>query len=202
MTQATTQAITDALRSLDPYAFEEFVADLWSRQGYDTHVTTASRDRGIDVVATKEKPYRQKVVIQTKRYAPQNKVGTREVQQYNSIRRQADADVVVIVTTSTFTAGAADLADQLNVKRVDGDRLAEIVREVGARDLVAEYIGGDGETTQTTLDDQLAADETSADQTGGSGGAVRAVLRTGVLVSLLGAALYIGTQYVLVTGGL
>ena len=197
MTALSSQSIVDALRSLDPYAFEEFVADLWERQGYETAVTTASRDRGIDVVATKARPYRQKVVIQTKRNGPTNKVGTREVQQYNSIRRQADADVVVIVTTGAFTAGAADLADELNVKRVDGDRLADIVREEDAFDLVADYADLDDRTVQTTLDAQR---DQASDQETATGGGVAAIARTGVLVALLLGLLYLVSQGVLLTG--
>lgn len=201
MTRETASPLIDALRSLDPYAFEEFVADLWARQGYDAHVTSASRDRGIDVVATKEQPYRQKVVIQTKRYGPDSRVGTREIQQYNSVRRQADADVVVVVTTGEFTRGAVDLADELNVKRVDGDRLADIVREVGARDLVAEYVERAGATRQSTLDAQTRSDHPRDDHSGGSGGAVRRLIRAGVLLALLGTALYVAVEYIVLAGG-
>ncbi|MFB6145568.1 MAG: restriction endonuclease [Candidatus Nanohaloarchaea archaeon] len=67
-------------------------------------VTRASNDRGIDIVAEKEQPYHQKVLIQTKRYSKGNKVGSKEVQQYYSLKDQEDnVDQVITVTTSSFT---------------------------------------------------------------------------------------------------
>lgn len=160
MTNRQTEAILETLRDLDPYAFERFVADLWERQGFETTVTDRSGDRGVDVIATTERPHAEKVVIQAKRNAPDNRVGTPEIQQYNSIRRQTDADVVVVVTTSGFTAGAHELAEKLNVKRVDGERLVELIGDTDAEDLLDAYRedSPSRRPRQTTLDEQVSED--------------------------------------------
>ena len=55
------------LQEMDPYDFEYFVADLWERMGWETEVSAASADEGVDVVARKDTPYEQTALIQAKR---------------------------------------------------------------------------------------------------------------------------------------
>jgi|GEM_PF-3848572 len=120
--------------------FEHFIAKLWDRRGFDTAVTATSGDRGIDVIAEREVPYPEKTLIQTKRYSDGNKVKSREIQQYHSIRDQRDnVDKVIVVTTSRFSGPAVELAEDLNVKYINGNSLADMIREMGAEDLVKEY---------------------------------------------------------------
>jgi len=129
------------LQGMDGYEFEHFVADLWERMGWQTSVSQASNDAGIDVVAEKASPYPQKKVIQAKRYSDSTTVGSPDIQQYASLRHQvADADSVVIVTTSRFTNSAENRAEELNVKLVDGDALIQMIDELDALDLLEEYL--------------------------------------------------------------
>ncbi|WP_187291529.1 restriction endonuclease [Haloterrigena turkmenica] len=129
------------LQNIDPIEFEHFVADLWSRQGWETEVSTASNDEGVDIVADKQVggvDHRQ--VIQVKRYSNGNKIGRPDVQQYYALKVQdAKADAAVIVTTSTFTSTAKEWASEHNVKLIDGDDLVELIQEQRAYDLVEEY---------------------------------------------------------------
>lgn len=123
----STQSRLEELRSLEPYEFEQFVANLWAESGWSTRVLPESNDYGIDIVATKADPTPQKLLIQAKRYREGNNVGGPAVQQYRSLLEQEpDADSVVIVTTSSFTSQARDLADRMNVKLVDGTMLLEM----------------------------------------------------------------------------
>lgn len=116
------------IRALDPTAFEQFVADLWEAQGWNTTVSRASGDEGIDVVATRRYPHRQKALIQAKRYQADNTVGAPEIQQYGSLYQQEDdVDQVVVVTTSSFTRDAEARAADLDVDLVDGRRLLELL---------------------------------------------------------------------------
>jgi hypothetical protein len=134
---------------MDPYDFEQFVADLWERMGWETEVSAASADEGVDVVARKNTPYEQTTLIQAKRYGPNTTVGSPDIQQYASLDDQYDGvDTVVVVTTNTFTTQARELADRLDVKLVDGDALAGLINEYEAADLVDEYLA-----FVTTVDD-------------------------------------------------
>lgn len=111
---------------MDEYEFEELVADVWEAQGYETTVTSGSSDRGIDVIAEKDGLVGEKVLIQAKRYGEGNKVGSREIREYGSLRRQEEnVDAVIVVTTSSFTREAENTAEDLNVKLVDGESLTD-----------------------------------------------------------------------------
>lgn len=136
-----TDNLKPRLQSMDEYDFEHLVADVWSRMGWETEVSQASVDAGIDVIATKETPYPQKKVIQAKRYGENTTVGGPDIQQYASLKHQVEgADSVVIVTTNSFTSSAESRAKDLNVKLVDGDDLVELIRELNAEDLVDQYL--------------------------------------------------------------
>lgn len=134
------QRVLQQLRETDPYDFEYFVADLWEAQGWDTTVSQASVDQGVDIIATKENPFPQKQVIQAKRYAKNNTIGSPKVQQYSSLRQQEEgADVSIVVTTSGFSHQAEKLAENLNVKLVDAEGIYRLLRETGRFDLVSNY---------------------------------------------------------------
>jgi Restriction endonuclease len=141
----------DELQSVDPSAFEQFVADVWDARGWNTRVTRDSADRGVDVVATQQNPFRQKQIIQAKRYSDTNPVGSPEVQQYASLRQQEDADVVIIVTSGRFSKQATSVARDLNVKLVDGDDLHDIISLQGLSSITDEYLDiGDNHSSQSS----------------------------------------------------
>jgi Restriction endonuclease len=137
----STAQLQAVLQQMDSYDFEHFVADLWTRMGWDTDVSSAAGDKGVDVVARQSMPYEQLLLIQAKRYGPNTTVGSPDIQQYVSLRQQfEDVDKVLIVTTNEFTQQARETADQLNVKLIDGTRLAKLIENHEALDLVAEYL--------------------------------------------------------------
>lgn len=117
------------LLDLTPREFEAFLAELWGRRGWETRVLPPGRDAGVDVVGEQHDPYYRKLVIQAKRYQLGNKVGAPQVREYASLKRQEGADEVVVATTSEFTSGAIDLAEQLNVKLIDGETLVKMAND-------------------------------------------------------------------------
>ena len=125
----------DQIKSLKPQEFEDYVAELWSKKGWDTKVTKSSQDKGIDIIAEKNDIYSKKTLIQVKRYSEDNKVTSKQIQQYSSLKYQEEnVDEVIIVTTSSFTSNARQLAKKLNVKLIDGEKLANIVRKTDDED--------------------------------------------------------------------
>ena len=137
----STAQLTAVLQRMDPYEFEHFVADLWERMGWETTVSTASADKGVDVTAKKSTPYEQQVLIQAKRYGPNTTVGSPDIQQYASLRHQySGVDKVIIVTTNEFTQQGREMATRLNVKCITGDELSQLIVDTDATDLVARYL--------------------------------------------------------------
>lgn len=166
--------IKQKLQSMDDYEFEHFVADLWETMGWDCEVSTASNDKGIDVRAKKTAPYDQKALIQAKRYSKGNKVGSPAIQQYSSLKHQEDnVDKVVVVTTSSYSRNAKELADDLNVKLIDGGDLVVLVDQEDAEELIAEYVDFEpespGEDVPEVADDSALAQTPSERSTAPSG---------------------------------
>jgi restriction endonuclease Mrr len=131
------------LRGLPYRHFEQFVADVWQeRQGWSTEVTDAGPDKGLDVIG--EPPNGgQKTAVQCKRYAAGNKVSSDEIQQYAALRQQwSDVQGVTVVTTSSFTENARELANRLNVKCIDGNDLVRLIRRDNAEEILNWYASG------------------------------------------------------------
>lgn len=115
------------LQGMDPYDFEELVAEVWEAKGYDTHVRQGSQDRGIDVEATKDS---ERVLIQAKRYSSNNKVGSEDVRKYATLwQQEPTANRIMLVTTSTFTSEAKTVAAEQNIEIVDGEGFLEMMQE-------------------------------------------------------------------------
>jgi len=140
-----TEVSLGALREMDPYAFEHFVAELWSLYGWNAAVSQRSSDMGVDVDARRPGDGRRQS-IQVKRYGADNTVGIGDVRQYAAMDRQSGVDETVIVTTSSFTGGAREAGEELDVTLIDGPELLEMVREVEGGERVArKHLSGDAD---------------------------------------------------------
>lgn len=135
------------LRDLSPRHFEQFVADVWQeRQGWNTEVMDEGRDRGLDVIG--EPPNGgTKTAVQCKRNAAGNKVTSEQIQQYAALRQQwKDVQGVTIVSTSSFTRNAEELADRLDVNCIDGEDLVRLIRRYEAKEILDWYASGKPKT--------------------------------------------------------
>lgn len=130
MTDITPELLREQISNLTPYEFEQFVADLWDARGWETTVTTESNDRGIDIIATRQRPFSERQLIQVKQYSKENPVSSPEVQQYSSLKHQENnVDSVIIVTSSRLSKQAKEVAEKLNVKIVNFDALYKLIVE-------------------------------------------------------------------------
>ncbi|MHC3382138.1 restriction endonuclease [Haloarcula sp. H-GB5] len=133
------QNVINEIRNMDPFRFEQFIAEVWENLGFKTTVRNKSGDRGIDIVAEKEN---SKQLIQVKRYSESNKIGSADVRKYATLYQQvADADKVVIVTSGFFTSQARKLAEDLDVETISADELFDIVNSHSSG-VVTKYLHG------------------------------------------------------------
>ena len=96
-------------RKLPPRKFEEIVAEILSKQGYEIELTSASRDGGFDICAARQDGLGKFLyLVECKRYVPPNKVGVEIVRSLHGVIQANRATAGAIVTTSFFTAGAKD----------------------------------------------------------------------------------------------
>lgn len=87
--------------------FEEVIAEILDRQGYEVSLTPASGDGGFDIFAAKKEGLGQFLyLVECKRYVPPNKVGVEIVRSLYGVLQAKRATAGAIVTTSFFTAGA------------------------------------------------------------------------------------------------
>jgi hypothetical protein len=138
------EEIREALQDLKGSDLEYFLAELWDFIGWDTQVTSHSKDRGIDVIATQVSPLPLKILIQAKGYGSSSTVSSTEVQQYSSLQQQDDeADIVAIVTTGDFSDPARQIAESLDIKLVDIHSLVGTITDKHAYELLDPYVDAD-----------------------------------------------------------
>ncbi|WP_326702649.1 restriction endonuclease [Streptomyces cyaneofuscatus] len=109
---------------LDPYAFEEAVAELCRRDGCaDAEVVGGAGDLGADVMATT--PDGRRLVVQCKRYGPENRAGSQDLQRFGGTCYAVhDADIALVVSTGGFTEPALDYAEQCAILCYGPEELA------------------------------------------------------------------------------
>ena len=97
---------------MDGYQYEHHCAKLLKQRGFrDVTVTKSSGDQGIDVIAYNENV---KYGIQCKYYS--YPVGNQAVQQAYAGAKFYDCNIAVVMTNSTFTEPAKELAKKLGVQ--------------------------------------------------------------------------------------
>ncbi|MET8947256.1 restriction endonuclease [Streptomyces sp. NPDC004542] len=108
---------------LDADEFEQAIAALCERDGCSqVEVVGGAGDLGADVLAVT--PDGRRVVIQCKRYGDTHRVGSEELQRFGGTCFTVhEADVAVLVTTSDFTAPAAEYAGLCGIVCLDGQAL-------------------------------------------------------------------------------
>ncbi len=100
---------------LTPREFEELVAEIFSKQGYNVVLTPATRDGGCDIIAThKVGQLSYMILIECKKYGLKNKVGVQLVRSLLGVQTDQKVNKAVIVTSSTFTRDARELAERQN----------------------------------------------------------------------------------------
>lgn len=102
------------LRSLPARKFEEIVAEILHKLGYEVELTPISGDGGFDIFAArKEAIGRFMYLVECKRYVPPNKVGVQVVRSLYGVVQQKNANAGIVVTTSFFTSKAKELEQEL-----------------------------------------------------------------------------------------
>jgi restriction system protein len=130
------------LMDLNPYEFENLVANLFDRMGLETKQTRSHRDGGVDAVAFDKRPVLGgKVVIQAKRY--KNTVGVAAVRDLYGTMLNEGANKGILVTTSGYGPDAFNFAKDKPIELIDGGGLLYLLQQVGigARIVFPEDVG-------------------------------------------------------------
>lgn len=122
--QATRQyqlAATD-WASLRGVAFENFLAEVFRALGYEVELTKASGDQGVDLLLTGKG---RRVAVQAKGYS--NSVGNDAVQAVFAGKRFYGCHDCVVITNSTFTNSARELATKVSCRLIDSTAIPALI---------------------------------------------------------------------------
>lgn len=109
--------------TMDGEMFEEYVGEILKASGYQNISTTAvSGDYGVDITASKDFV---KYAIQCKRWG--GSVGVHAVQEVYSGMEYYKANVAMVITNSTFTPNAKQMAERLGVVLIDRKKLISMI---------------------------------------------------------------------------
>jgi restriction system protein len=118
------------LTDLNPFQFEELVANLFGKMGLESKLTRASRDGGVDCVAFDPRPVLGgKVIIQAKRY--RHSVGVSAVRDLYGTMMNEGASKGLLVTTSGYGPDAFKFAQDKPIELIDGGGLLYLLNEIG-----------------------------------------------------------------------
>jgi SNF2 family DNA or RNA helicase len=116
--------------------FEEFIDELFRKLGYETELTPASRDGGVDVIARRDDVVgvTMTLYIQCKNHA--TPIGVEVVRAIAGVVPVDDAGGhAMVICPAGFSADAVSFAVKRDVQLVDSDRLAELLeRAAGNRE--------------------------------------------------------------------
>lgn len=109
------------IANISPYDYEEMCAKILSENGWDARTTKKSGDQGTDVYAEKNGI---SLVLQCKMV--NSPVGTKAVQEVIAGQKYMSADYAAVVSPSTYTPGAKDLAKVAKVMLLSHEDIVHI----------------------------------------------------------------------------
>lgn len=118
----------------NPTGFEKFCADIFRKQGYQVELTPPVNDGGYDLILQKNG---RKTIAECKCYAVNNKIGRPLIQKLVGANITANADDIMFITTSDYTAAAIEYACTANIQLINGTELLRAKHESEER---SEYI--------------------------------------------------------------
>lgn len=132
------------LDSLDGFEFEEFVARVFSKRGYeDVEVKEATSDKGKDIVMNKGTV---RYVVECKHQESVGRPVVQKLQGAMAHENQSYQTVEgVVVTSGYFSKPAKTYAEKFGIKLIDGRELTKICKEEGIN-----VVNGKIQVTSTT----------------------------------------------------
>lgn len=148
--------LKQTFRDAPAAAFESLVAAVWREYGYRVDESPESSATGLDLVASRSRPYSRREAVCVAHRSEDELVESAKVQQVSALRRQADADDVVLVTNAEFTDDAVTVAGELDVHVVDGESLFDTVHSADLYATVADVVSVNVSTSQSLRLEPLA----------------------------------------------
>jgi restriction system protein len=130
------------LGQLTPRQFEQIVAALLVRLGYEVQVTSQTRDAGIDMFVIHHDPIgKSAFAVECKYYASGRPVGVAPVRALSAVKEINDANRAILVTNTRFPEEAKEFASRdQDIQHVDSDELLEWLKKAAPPQHIAESL--------------------------------------------------------------
>lgn len=120
----------DALRHMDPYRFEHFVAGLLQAMGYRATATVASGDGGVDVIASRDALAIEPPIIKVQCKRTTSTIGAPDVQRLAGALAHGGSELGLFVTLGAYSADALHLErTRQDLRLINGKQLIDLVFE-------------------------------------------------------------------------
>jgi HJR/Mrr/RecB family endonuclease len=116
------QLLNTKWKSLRGVEFELFLKEVFEMLGFVVTLTKTSGDQGIDLIVTGDG---RVIGVQAKGY--HDSVGNHAVMEAHAGMAHYRCHCSVVVTNSTFTRSAKDLATSVNCRLISGDELPDLI---------------------------------------------------------------------------
>ena len=127
--------LLEQIKNQTPQFFEQLVLDLLVKMGYGGNredaatVTKISHDGGIDGIIKEDRLGLDKIYIQAKRW--DKTIQKPEIQKFRGALSEKGANKGIFITTSDFSNGAKESANNAKIVLIDGDELCKLMIEFG-----------------------------------------------------------------------
>ncbi len=113
--------------NLSGLAFEQQLADLYTRLGFSANVTKASGDEGVDIVLTRN---RKTIIVQCKQHS--KPVGPAIVRELYGAMISFKADSAILACTSGFTVGVSRFVKGKPIELIDVDAILRMQEKLNS----------------------------------------------------------------------
>ena len=116
------------LRKIDPFEFEEVVANMYSSLGFTTEVTSKTNDEGKDIILKKNGEI---TYVECKRFGKGTNVSRPVLQKLYGVMVADDIKNGIIVTTSGFTKECIEFSKKMdcNIELIGEKELIKMLKE-------------------------------------------------------------------------
>ena len=119
----TRQLLATDWKSLRGVPFEDFLQEVFEDLGYRVERTKVSRDQGVDLILKQDGTW---IAVQAKGYA--ESVGNSAVQEVHTGMWFHKCKRFAVITNSTFTSSARELAIAVGCNLIEGSQIPDLVR--------------------------------------------------------------------------
>ncbi|MEM5503746.1 restriction endonuclease [Shewanella frigidimarina] len=122
----------DAIHNLTPRQFEEMVAELMIKRGYEVELTKETRDGGKDLIIANHADIGNFMYyVECKKYAPKNPVGVSLIRELVGTISADRVTAGIMVTSSYYSPDAVEFSDKFKhqLSLIDFIQLKEWMRE-------------------------------------------------------------------------